>query len=171
MQFLQGLRNIVLPVARAEQLQEEINDAPPAPTMPFEAPEPAVPRNKSLESLSPEEIESLKQEIVNEVVTKIAGEENEKLEDFLEPEVRDAKGHKWCREHRVGKEGRSELGGCRHQFRCWHVCWPSPHSPPPLPLTRPVLCGHAACDSTVRPALPQPQPSPALLCALQRVLQ
>ncbi|KAF5826426.1 mitochondrial cytochrome c oxidase subunit [Dunaliella salina] len=89
MQFLRGLRNTLLPVARAEQLAEaaEQEEAPPAPSMPFEAPQPSIPPPKTLESLSPEEIESLKQEIVDDVVTKIAGEEGEKLEDFLEPEI------------------------------------------------------------------------------------
>jgi cytochrome c oxidase subunit 6b len=90
MGLLDTLRGYVMPVCRAEQLQEA-DEAPPSPSMSFEAPEPAkksAPASaKGLESLSAEELEQLKQEVVNEVVTKIAGDENEKLEDFLEPEV------------------------------------------------------------------------------------
>lgn len=75
-------------MARAEQLEEE-ESAPPAPAVAFEAPEarPVASGKQRLETLSPEELESLKQEVVEEVVTKIAGEDNERLENFMEPEV------------------------------------------------------------------------------------
>eukprot|EP00199_Chlamydomonas_sp_CCMP681_P004570 CAMPEP_0119101100 /NCGR_PEP_ID=MMETSP1180-20130426/232_1 /TAXON_ID=3052 ORGANISM="Chlamydomonas cf sp, Strain CCMP681" /NCGR_SAMPLE_ID=MMETSP1180 /ASSEMBLY_ACC=CAM_ASM_000741 /LENGTH=143 /DNA_ID=CAMNT_0007085151 /DNA_START=79 /DNA_END=510 /DNA_ORIENTATION=+ len=63
--------------AKADDGEDE---APAAP-----APKASVP--SSLESLSAEEIEDLKNEIVNEVVGKIAGEDNENLQDFLEPEL------------------------------------------------------------------------------------
>lgn len=41
----------------------------------------------SIKSLSFDELEELKNEIVSEVVAKIAGEDGEKLADFSEPEL------------------------------------------------------------------------------------
>jgi len=82
---LQSMHALV-PVARADDGDAEAEEEPAKPAK--EAP-PAASFFKSsakLESLSEEELEELKAEIVSEVVTKIAGEDGEKLEGFLEPE-------------------------------------------------------------------------------------
>jgi len=146
MSFLSSLRSMLVPRAFAEQLAEESLQEeilPPAPPAPFDAPEPKPQsKNASLDALSPEELEELKQEIVNDVVTKIAGEEGEKLEDFLEPEVRLA---------RSPSKNLLSLSIPSHTHNYIHT--------------------HAAHHRALRPALPQPQPGPPLFCALQRVLQ
>ncbi|KXZ41447.1 hypothetical protein GPECTOR_463g373 [Gonium pectorale] len=55
------------------------------------APPPPPPKKTkkpvTLESLSPEELDELKNEVVSEIVGKLAGEEGEKLTDLLEPEI------------------------------------------------------------------------------------
>ncbi|KAJ9527552.1 hypothetical protein QJQ45_025828 [Haematococcus lacustris] len=68
-------------VARAEDVEEAAAPAPP--------PIFSLKRGKKadISALSEEELEALKQEIVEEVVAKIAGEDNDKLQDFLEPEL------------------------------------------------------------------------------------
>ncbi|KAG1679435.1 hypothetical protein FOA52_007727 [Chlamydomonas sp. UWO 241] len=81
----QSFRNFPLPVARAEEAADEEAEAPP-PSPP--APKPS--RNATLASLSEEELEELKQEIVNETVAKIAGDDGEKLTDLLEPSMETA---------------------------------------------------------------------------------
>lgn len=122
------------------------------------------------QSLSADELEELKNEVVSEVVDKIAGEvrfcacglagvsvqiiaagtagcaqDGTKLADFLEPEV-----CKWtaCTSWTPLQ---ASLGGLL--------------TPPPpfLPC--------AAYHRALRPALPEPQPGAPLLCAIQRVLQ
>nr|ABD64590.1 mitochondrial cytochrome c oxidase subunit 6b [Chlamydomonas sp. ICE-L] len=66
--------NWLFPVARADTGMEE-------------APAPPPPSSPTLASLSADELEELKNEVINEVVTKIAGEDGSKLENFLEGEM------------------------------------------------------------------------------------
>mmetsp|Transcript_37278 Transcript_37278/g.82942 ORF Transcript_37278/g.82942 Transcript_37278/m.82942 type:complete len:148 (-) Transcript_37278:504-947(-) len=66
--------------ARADDAQDEVEASPPPPPPPKR-------KGVKLENLSADEIEELKNEIVAEVVDKIAGPDGEKLQDFLEPEL------------------------------------------------------------------------------------
>jgi cytochrome c oxidase subunit 6b len=81
----QSFSNFPLTVARAEEeapsaVEEAAAPPPPSP----------VPKNPTLASLSEDELEELKQEIVNETVAKIAGDDGEKLADLLEPSMETA---------------------------------------------------------------------------------
>ncbi|GIL89910.1 hypothetical protein Vretimale_17953 [Volvox reticuliferus] len=67
--------------AEAHVVQEEPVAPPPAPAKKSKA------KPATLESLSPEELDELKSEVVSEIVTKLAGEDGEKLQDLLEPEI------------------------------------------------------------------------------------
>lgn len=49
--------------------------------------QPAPPADAELSSLSEEELEELKAEIVDEIVNKVAGEDGERLMEFTEPEL------------------------------------------------------------------------------------
>jgi cytochrome c oxidase subunit 6b len=66
------------------QATEEVH-APPPPTPKAKPPPPPPP--PSLKDLAPDEIEELKQQIVNEVIDKLAGEDGSKIADFFEPEL------------------------------------------------------------------------------------
>ncbi|KAG2428942.1 hypothetical protein HXX76_011186 [Chlamydomonas incerta] len=76
-----GLFNYFVARADAEAVEEEHAPPPPPP------PPPKKTRKTTLESLSAAELEELKNEVVSEVVEKMAGEDGAKLTDFLEPEL------------------------------------------------------------------------------------
>ncbi|KAG2497078.1 hypothetical protein HYH03_005073 [Edaphochlamys debaryana] len=61
------------------EVQEEAAPPPPPPKKSS--------GKKSLDALSPAELEELKNEVVAELVEKVAGENGEKLEGLLEPEL------------------------------------------------------------------------------------
>uniref|UniRef100_A0A7R9V159 Uncharacterized protein n=1 Tax=Chlamydomonas euryale TaxID=1486919 RepID=A0A7R9V159_9CHLO len=63
-----------LPVARAEEPEEDAAASAPS-------------RKPTLESLSPDEVEELKAEIVAEAVEKVAGAEGEKIAELMEPSM------------------------------------------------------------------------------------